>query len=433
MKRIRTTDIEYYAGEQIIIPCWIHGVRELKNLTFVIMRDGWGTAQALSDNSRICERIKSIPVGSAVEMLGTVQKNSHAHGGFELMLEGIRYQGEPDGELISGIDISKKELNMSPATMLDHAARVLRRPEIRFRHRLASLSQRLFREFLDAEGFTEIRTPKITSTGMEGGSTVFQLDYFGKKAFLAQSPQLYKQQMVGVFQKVYEIGPVFRAEKHTTVRHLNEYTSMDVEMGFIRNHRDLMDLLERLIAFLSGRSAELVMEWAERFPVHWPTVPRRIPVVDFEKALEIASRQGVANSGLDLSPEAERVLGEWCLTEFSSDFLFVSGYPMEVRPFYTAPDPDRPGYSMSFDLLFRGQELVTGGQRLHRGGDYREAMKRSGMDTQAFSSYLESFDAGMPPHGGFGLGLERWIQMLLNLPNIRQASLFPRDMGRLIP
>jgi nondiscriminating aspartyl-tRNA synthetase len=316
---------------------------------------------------------------------------------------------------------------------------MLRRPEIRFRHRVSSLLQRLFREFLDADGFTEIRSPKITAGGTEGGSDVFALDYFGRPAALAQSPQLYKQMMVGVFQKVYETAPVFRAERHATVRHLNEYISLDVEMGFIRDHRDVMDLLERLLKFMLGRCRELVMDWPERFAVPWPMVPVPVPRIPFTRAKEILAdistdgTSGDAPADDDLSPEDERTLGEYAKREYGSDLLFIEGYPLSRRPFYTHPDPDEPGSSRSFDLLFRGQELVTGGQRFHRPTDYRRALEGRGWDGDALTGYLEAFEGGLPPHSGFAIGLERLVQTILLLPNIRQTSLFPRDRHRMQP
>jgi nondiscriminating aspartyl-tRNA synthetase len=292
-----------------------------------------------------------------------------------------------------------------------------------------------FRATLGARGFTEIQTPKIVASATESGSNVFKIDYFGRPAYLAQSPQFYKQIMVGVFERVFEVGPVFRAEPHDTTRHVNEYVSLDVEFGFVENHFTVMTLARDVIAGIlatlqGGYAAELAL-----LEARLPAVPAEIPHIHFAEAQElILQRHGVDVRGEpDLSPQDERWLGAWAQEERGSDFLFVTGYPMSKRPFYTHPDPTRPGYSNSFDLLFRGVELITGGQRLHRYGDYLDALSRAGYPVAPFESYLEAFRYGMPPHGGFAIGLERLLMQLLDLPNLRLATLFPRDMNRVIP
>ncbi|HRI56414.1 MAG TPA: aspartate--tRNA(Asn) ligase, partial [Anaerolineae bacterium] len=292
-----------------------------------------------------------------------------------------------------------------------------------------------FRAVLGARGFTEIQTPKIVASATESGSNVFQLDYFGRPAYLAQSPQFYKQIMVGVFERVFEVGPVFRAEPHDTTRHVNEYVSLDVEFGFIENHFTVMALVREVIAGILSRlenncAAELAL-----LEARLPVTPAAIPHIHFAEAQElILQRHGVDVRGEpDLSPQDERWLGAWAQEQRGSDFLFVTGYPMVKRPFYTHPDPGRPGHSNSFDLLFRGAELITGGQRLHRYGDYLAALERAGYPTAPFESYLEAFRCGMPPHGGFAIGLERLLMQLLELPNLRLATLFPRDLSRVAP
>jgi nondiscriminating aspartyl-tRNA synthetase len=241
--------------------------------------------------------------------------------------------------------------------------------------------------------------------------------------------------MVGVFERVFEVGPAFRAEPHDTPRHINEFVSLDVEQGFIRDHRDVMATLN---AALAGIMAQIAFECGPELAllkVALPTVPDPIPAVDFAEALQIAgARLGEDLHGEpDLAPAHERALGEWAKEQFGSDFLFVTGYPSETRAFYTAPDPGRPGVSNSFDLLFRGLELVSGGQRIHRYDDYLAVLGRRGMRAESFVSYLEAFKHGMPPHGGFAIGLERLIARICELPNIREATLFPRDLHRLTP
>lgn len=285
-----------------------------------------------------------------------------------------------------------------------------------------------FRRVLDAKKFIEVSTPKIVGSSTEGGANVFGIDYFGRPAFLAQSPQFYKQMLVGVFERVYEVGPVFRAEPHDTTRHLAQYTSLDVEFGFIDDHRSVMAVLRDVVA---GMRAEA----AERVGGELPEVPAEIPVIHFAEALDLISRATGEDvrAEPDLAPAHERFLGEWARTEHNSEFVFVTGYPMAKRPFYTHPDPQRPEFSNSFDLLFRGVELVTGGQRLHNEADYRAALRSRGEDAAPYESYLQAFHFGMPPHGGFAIGLERWTARLTGAANIRETTLFPRDLHRLTP
>lgn len=292
-----------------------------------------------------------------------------------------------------------------------------------------------FRSTLNAQGFTEIQTPKIVASATEGGANVFKIGYFGREAYLAQSPQFYKQMMVGVFERVFEVGPVFRAEPHNTTRHLNQYVSLDVEFGFIENHFTVMAMVREVMAGIIANleqqgSAELAL-----LEARLPVVPAEIPHIHFAAAQDlILELHGVDVRGEpDLSPQDERWLGEWAQQTYGSDFLFVTGYPMSKRPFYTHSDPARPQYSNSFDLLFRGLELITGGQRLHQYEDYLAALSNANLPVEPFETYLEAFKYGMPPHGGFAIGLERLLMQLLDLPNVKLATLFPRDMQRVTP
>jgi nondiscriminating aspartyl-tRNA synthetase len=294
--------------------------------------------------------------------------------------------------------------------------------------RIAAASIAGFRATLDRLGFTEIQTPKIVASATESGANVFALDYFGRPAYLAQSPQFYKQAMVGVFERVYETGPVFRAEPHDTPRHLSEYVSLDAELGFIIDHHDVMAVAREAVAGMVGAihpAPDLAL----------PDVAGAIPHIHFTDAQQLitqATSEDLTDEP-DLAPAHERWLSEWALREHGSELLFVTGYPMVKRPFYTHPEPGRPEYSNSFDLLFRGLELITGGQRLHRYEDYLNAIRARGEDPQAYEGYLQSFRYGMPPHGGFALGLERWVARLTGAANIRETTLFPRDLNRLQP
>jgi nondiscriminating aspartyl-tRNA synthetase len=318
-------------------------------------------------------------------------------------------------------DLYRPLLTANLPTQLDHASVALRHATRRRAVTAAAAAAEGFRATLDKRGFTEIFTPKIVASATESGANVFGIDYFGTRAYLAQSPQFYKQLMVGVFEQVYEVGPVFRAEPHDTARHLAQYTSLDVELGFIDDHRDVMAVLRDVVDGMTDAVAD-------RLPgVKMPAVPAEIPVVHFTTALEIA---GAPDDEPDLAPAHERALGEWAMREHGSDFLFVTGYPMRKRPFYTHPEPGRPTHSNSFDLLFRGLEMVTGGQRLHEYADYVAALKG---DLTGVETYVEAFKHGMPPHGGFAIGLERFVARLLGATNVREVAVFPRDLHRLTP
>jgi nondiscriminating aspartyl-tRNA synthetase len=290
--------------------------------------------------------------------------------------------------------------------------------------RIAAAAVGGFRSALDNLGFTEVQTPKLVASATESGANLFTVDYFGRPAYLAQSPQFYKQALVGVFERVYEVGPVFRAEPHDTARHLAQYTSLDAELGFISDHRDVMAVLRTVVSSMidavAARPAEVASCGATL-----PMVPAEIPAIHFAEAMRLVGADDV-----DLAPAHERFLGDWALREHGSDLLFVTGYPMAKRPFYTHPSPD-PVYSNSFDLLFRGIELVTGGQRLHRYADYVTAL--AGRPLEPYRSYLDVFRYGMPPHGGFAIGLERFVARLVGAANVREVTLFPRDLHRLVP
>jgi nondiscriminating aspartyl-tRNA synthetase len=313
--------------------------------------------------------------------------------------------------------------------LLDHADVTLRHPARRALFSLSAAALAGYRAALCRQGFTEISTPKIVATATESGANVFGIDYFGAKAFLAQSPQFYKQTLVGVFERVFEVGHVFRAEPHDTVRHLAEYTSLDAEMGFIRDHRDVMAVATDVVHGMLAEVAAMP-EICATAGVTMPMAPATFPSIHFADALSLV---GAAPDEPDLAPEHERALGQWGRSEHGSDFVFVYGYPMRKRPFYTHPQPDDPQWSNSFDLLFRGLELVTGGQRLSRHADYVAAIEARGEHPEDYDSYLAPFRHGMPPHGGFAFGLERFVARLAGIDNVREATLFPRDLHRLTP
>jgi nondiscriminating aspartyl-tRNA synthetase len=416
VERIGTSEVASHIGERVRIAGWRESLRTLGGISFLTVRDGSGRVQCV-----VKKEVELAGNESVLEVEGLVVAEAQAPGGVELheievtMISPVR-EAPP-------VTLAKKNLRAELPALLEHGVLTARHPTRRAVFKLGSLAMSAFRRALDAKGFTEIQSPKLVGGATEGGANVFEVNYFGKPAFLAQSPQFYKQAMVGVFERVYEVGPVFRAEPHDTTRHLNEYVSLDVEMGFIENHFTVMKLLREVLAAM----VEAIRERPELrlLGATLPVVPAEIPHLHFSETPECEEP--------DLSPAGERALGEWALREHGSEFLFVVGYPMRKRPFYTHPEVERPVYSASFDLLFRGTELVTGGQRLHLYEDYVHALRARGLAVESFAHYLEAFRFGMPPHGGFAIGLERFLMQLLGLSNIRLATLFPRDGSRLAP
>jgi nondiscriminating aspartyl-tRNA synthetase len=428
ISRVLAADLPKHVGEHVMIAGWLHRRRELKSVTFLIVRDRSGLAQVV-----LHEDAPGLTEETVIEVRGVVTASAQAPGGAELT--------SPEITSLSGpaepppLEIYRPAITAGLPTVLDGAPTSLRHPVLRAGFELAAASVAGFRDALDGLGFTEVHTPKIVESATESGANVFGIDYFGRPAYLAQSPQFYKQALVGVFERVYEVGPVFRAEPHDTARHLAQYTSLDAEFGFIESQRDVMAVLRETVAGMVAGVRQRAGAAASLLEVSLPEVPDPIPDIHFADAQElIAGQAGWDPRGEpDLSPADERWLGEWAQREFGSDFLFVTGYPMAKRPFYTDPDRQRPGYSNSFDLVFRGLELVTGGQRLHRYDDYLEALAQRGADPAAYASYLQVFAHGMPPHGGFAIGLERWAARLTGAANVRQVTLFPRDLHRLSP
>ena len=330
--------------------------------------------------------------------------------------------------------ISKWKLNTSLEAKLNNRAVSLRNVRERAKFKIQEGLVRGFREFLYEEGFTEIHTPKIGAKGAEGGANLFRFEYFHRPAVLEQSPQFYKQMMVGVFDRVFETAPVFRAEKHNTKRHLNEYTSLDFEMGYIDGFEDIMAMET---GFLQYAMKLLEKDYAKELKMLGVTLPNveKIPVVRFDEAKKMVSEKydRRIKNPYDLEPEEEHLIGTLFKEEYDADFVFVTHYPSKKRPFYAMDDPRDTTFTLSFDLLFRGLEITTGGQRIH---DYRmltEKIAARGMTEEGMEDYLSAFKYGMPPHGGLGIGLERLTMQLIGEDNVRETTLFPRDLSRLEP
>ena len=432
VERIPASALSSHIGERVRIAGWVHTLRLLGKANFLVLRDGSGLAQVFfSKHER--DRVAGLLPESVISVEGTVVAEPQARGGAELH--------EPEVTVLSPVTeglpfpINKPELEPQLETFLNHAPLGLRHPLKRATFQLAAGIMAGYRRALDQLGFVEITSPKIVESATESGANVFAIDYFGRPAFLAQSPQFYKQIMVGVFERVYEVAPVFRAEPHATIRHVNEYVSLDAEFGFIHDHFDVMRVLTGVIRAILEHLSDHQAAALTLLRVEMPAVPETLPHIYFPEAQQlILELHGEDCRGEpDLAPQHERWLGEWAKREYASDFLFVTGYPMVKRPFYTHPNPADPHYSNSFDLLFRGTELVTGGQRLHRYEDYLATLEARGMSPAPFESYLEAFRYGMPPHGGFAIGLERFVMQLIGAQNLRETTLFPRDMNRLSP
>ncbi len=433
MQRILSSELPAAAGRHVTLAGWVHRRRQLAAVSFLIVRDRTGLAQVVVREDAARARLAEIGEETAVRVTGTAVTSPAAPGGVEVV--------DPEIEVLSSLaepppfDLYRPAVSASLPTILDNAAVALRHQRLAAPPLLATASVAGFRAALETKGFVAVHTPKVVAFATESGANVFPMDYFGEQAYLAQSPQLYKQMLVGVFERVYEVGPVFRAEPHDTARHLAQYTSLDVEFGFIDDHLDVLAVVRDAIGGMVEEIAHRCERQIGSLNAAVPAVPDSIPTVHFADALEMIGKDlGVDLSAEpDLAPPHERWLSDWGLKEHGSEFLAVIGYPMVKRPFYTHPDPARPQYSNSFDVLFRGLELVTGGQRLHRYEDYLAALAASTQPPEPYEGYLAAFRHGMPPHGGFAIGLERWVARLVGAANIREVTLFPRDLHRLTP
>lgn len=411
-------------GEEVTLNGWVHFRRDLGGIKFIILRDRSGTVQCVISGGTL-----PLPE-SCVSVLGVVSTNERAPGGVEVRVTALTIITA--ATLPAPVEVAKEEWRVNPETLLDYRYVSLRGLKERAVLRVQAEFVRGFRDFLTADGFTEIFTPKIVSAGAEGGANLFKLDYFGVEAYLAQSPQVYKQIMVGVYERVFETAPVYRAEQHATPRHLNEYLSLDLEFGFISGVEDVMDLEERLLNQVFPRLAERCRAEFETLNVKPPAAPGRIPRLPLAEARALVeSRYGYQVGGKDLDPEGERLLSRAILEDTGNDFVFVTAYPKAARPFYAYPDEN--GLTRSFDLIYRGLEVTTGGQRIHEYEPLVRSLTERGMNPAGFGGYLEVFQHGMPPHGGLAIGAERITAKMLGVPNVRYARAFPRDRHRLTP
>ena len=419
-------------GETVRVNGAVHAIRDMGEVAFVILRKREGLLQCVYEEGKTNFDLKDLKEGATVEVKGVVSKEDRAPNGIEIRLSEIHVLSEPVEPM--PLAISKWKLNTSLEANLNYRAISLRNVRERAKFRIQEGIVRGFRDFLYKEGFTEIHTPKLGAKSAEGGANLFKLEYFHRPAILQQSPQFYKQMMVGVFDRVFETAPVFRAEKHNTKRHLNEYTSLDFEMGYIDGYEDIMAMET---GFLQYTMELLSKEYAKELKMLNITLPNvdKIPAVRFDEAKQkVSEKYGrKIRNPYDLEPEEEALIGKYYKEECGADFVFVTHYPSKKRPFYAMDDPEDATYTLSFDLLFHGLEITTGGQRIHDYNELLAKIEKRGMTTEGMEQYLSAFKHGMPPHGGLGIGLERLTMQLVGEDNVRETTLFPRDLSRLEP
>lgn len=432
IKNIEAEELGNNVGSTVLIHGSIYKIRKMSGFAFVLLRTKRKIVQCIYGDEFSAFSLDELQEENCIVLTADVIKEERSKEGWELHMLEIEVLSRPREDL--PIVINQKKVDTSIESLLNYRPITLRNEKERAIFKIQEGICIAFRRFLEEQKFTEIHTPKIVSEGAEGGANIFKLDYFGKNAYLAQSPQFYKQIMVGVFERVFEIGPVFRAEKHDTSRHLNEYTGVDFEMGYIESFTEIMETEREMIKYALSYLQQFYAMELELLKVQVPTVTE-IPRIKFLEAKELMAKEYQRNikDFEDFEPEEEKLLCEIIKKQTGSDFVFVTHYPTVKRPFYAMENPDNSKETLSFDLLFRGLEVTTGGQRIHNYDEQVAKMKIRGMDPSDFESYLMIHRYGMPPHGGLGLGLERFTAQLLEFTNIRYAALFPRDIHRVTP
>lgn len=434
--KIDIIDSSKHIEEEVILQGWVQVLRVHGKIAFMDLRDGSGTIQVGAFSPELADTFAEFSVQDVVEIKGNVKKREERYINKKLPLGDIELEAK-EARIITKseempFDMAGKDLVLELPTLLDYRSLTLRHPKVSSIFKVQEVVIDSFRKFFQNKGFTEFQSPVIIPQTAEGGAEVFEVDYFGHKAFLSQSPQFYKQIMVGVFGKVFSVNKTLRAEPSITTRHLAEVTTLDTEFGFIQSWTDVLDVAESAIKNIIQEVEEKCLYELSLFDVLPPEIKSEIPRLKLREAQKIIlERTGRDNtSEPDLTPEDEREIGRWAKEEKGSDFIFITHYPVEKRPFYTFEDPEDVGYTLSADLLFRGVEIMTGGQRIHDLDILEENAKKRGIDIKKSELYFQAFKYALPPEGGFSFGSERIVMQLLNLQNIREASLFPRDMER---
>ena len=429
MERTLIENLYSHMGETVKIQGWIHRLRKMGKIAFLIIRDRSGIVQCVVDTKTI--DIKGLKLESVVELVGEVKARNIETYESELLTQSLEVISMVSEDL--PVEINKEDLEVNIDTLLNNRVLSLRHLKTNAIFKIQAALAQGFAEFLKNEDFTQVHTPKIVAEGTEGGTGLFELKYFEKKAYLAQSPQFYKQMLVGAgYERVFEIGHVYRAEEHNTIRHLNEYVSMDLEMGFIEDERDIMQLETRIIKYIFQYVTIRCEKELALLNVNFPEIGEQIPSMKLSEAIEILRKEyGKTELTNDLDPEGEKLICEYVKEKYNSEFIFLTHYPRSKRPMYTMPEGTECTHS--FDLLFRGLEITTGGQRIHSYEQLKESISARGLNPESFSGYLEVFKYGMPPHGGLAIGLERLTSQLLGIRNVREVTLFPRDRDRIAP
>ncbi len=426
LKRTLANECMKKVGETVKVQGWVKRVRHLGNISFLVLRERTGELQCVLEGELAGVIIET---ESVIEAIGEVVLTNKTGLGIELVLKSVKVINKNS---LLPFEVNKKEINTGLENLLNHRVLSLRHEKIASIFIIKSTLEEAFREYLMNMGFIRIFTPKIVSQGAEGGANVFKLNYFGKEAFLAQSPQLYKQMMVtSGLERVFEIGPVFRAEEHNSSRHLNEYTSLDLEMAFIEDYKELMELETQVIKFMFEKVKEKNENELKLLKIEVPTITD-IPKLTLYEAREILKKRYKKEMPEgDLNTEGEKLIANYIKETTGSEFVFITEYPKENRPMYTMPAEN--GLTKSFDLLFKGLEITSGGERIHEYEMLVASFREQGLNEENFQNYLNTFKYGVPPHGGFAIGLERLTAKLLGLTNVREASAFPRDINRLTP
>lgn len=427
-------------GKEVLLKGWVRTRRDHGKLIFLDLRDRSGIVQLVvnpkvSENAyKIAQELRPEYV---VELKGQVKKRPENTINKDLPTGEVEVEVQEINIIAKAqtlpFDMGGEDLNLELPTLLDNRTLTLRHPKISAIFKVQKTIASSFRKTLKEEGFTEIFVPTIVGSATEGGAEVFPLNYYQYKAYLAQSPQLYKQMMVGVFERVFTIAHAYRAEPSVTTRHLSEYVSLDAEMGFIDSYEDLMDMAEKVVKEMFACVEEKNQEELKLFGVSLPPHKNPFPRLKMREAQEIIFKRTKKDhrSEPDLNPLDEKEICQWALEESGVPFVFITHYPTKKRPFYTMPDPKDAEYTLGFDLLGINEEWVTGGQRINDYEMLLSHIKKWGNKPEQFELYLQAFRYGMPSEGGFAMGLERITKDLLGLSNVREASLYPRDMERI--
>lgn len=439
MQRTLIKDAVKLVGEKIKLAGWAHIRRDHGKLIFIDLRDRSGFVQLvlIPDKEAAYQVAKEVRSEYIIEVEGLVKdrpggaaNEKISTGRIEIEVDSLRIIAHPEEDL--PVDVSSDDLDLKLETLLDNRNATLRNEKIKAIFRIYAELLLAYSETMRKGNFVEIKTPKIVCAATEGGANFFKINYFEKEAYLAQSPQFYKQAGVGIFERVFEVGSVFRAEPHYTTRHVNEYIGLDAEMGFINSFEDIMNELEKTMAHIMHSIKKNCKNDLEKYGAKILPVSS-IPRIKLTEALEILSKEyGKKMETMDIDNEGERLIGQWAKEKYHSDFIFLTHYPTTLRPFYSMPSAD-PEYTETFDLLFHGVEIASGGQRIHDYKQLIENIKKRKLKPEQFKDYLDIFKFGMPPHGGWGLGSERIVQKILGLKSIKEAVLFPRDVKRLTP